>query len=75
MSDYVVQLRRRDRKSRDAKMAAGFVYGPRWLRVFLSNNRFEERHVIRLGIHGDSAATNRRQAGTGSDVRSARDRR
>jgi len=40
-------------------MAAAFVYGPRWLRVFLSNNSFEKRYVIRLGIHGDSAvATN-----------------
>jgi len=40
--------------------------GPRWLRVFLSNNSFKKRYVIRLGIHGDSAVAN--QTGTGNDV-------
>jgi len=45
---------------------AAFDYGPRWLRVFLSNNSFEKRYVIRLGIHGDSAVTN--QTETGNDV-------
>jgi len=37
-----------------------------YLRVFLSNNSFEKRYVIRSGIHGDSAAAD--HTGTGNDV-------